>query len=1066
MPVGQGVDSSATNAGVPTAAHTSTGTRPAARRAADATWSHRCRSTNRAKATPSTPASTNGTIGSRNRQPSTTTTPSTASTRPVRPAIAAQRHGEGGHGRAAQRGRHGGHREVQPLDGQPAQLGQHRGRDEPGDAERASRRRRHRADGERPCRRRRRRRGGADHQQHGRGDQRHVPPRAPSSSPRAPRARRGRSPPRRRRRRRAATARRCGQWCGSWTWGLLVGGSPDRVGPGVPGTRDTASRDAREGVRRPRNPARVHLGPRLGSVTTTVPAPLADAVRDESALRRFLHGLPGVDQVGLERRSAVLATRSDQGGRQAAGHRHGRLDDRPDHAGGRRHARARCASLCAQARRPDPDQPDVPPVAAVCIYPDLVAVAVEAAARLRRARRGRGHGVPVRAGPRCAVKLADTALAVDAGADEIDMVIDRGRLPHRPLRAGARGDRGRQGGLRPARHLKVILETGELARLRRRAPRVLARAARGRRRDQDLHRQDLPRRHAARGAGDAAGRARLAPRHRRAAAASRRRAGSARPRTRSATSSPSTRSPARSGSRPTLFRFGASSLLGDLLRQRRTQLEGHYVERRLHRERLMDDLDLRPRARVRGAGEPAADLPPVRRRRVRRRQRRAAEDGQPGHRGGAGRGRHGGVRATSTGRWPPRAAPTSRRGARCPAPSGPSTCSGSPGSSPSGPASWPCWRRWTTASRSASRATSTCPPRRRTCSTTPAGPTSWSTPGSGPAPRPLGVVGAVIPWNFPLLMAAWKIAPALACGNTIVLKPAETTPLTALVLAEIAAEAGLPGGGAQRAARRRRRRRRAGRRTTAWPRSRSPGPPRWASRSSAGSRAPGAGSPWSWAARRPTSSTTTRRWTRRSRASSRGSSSTRATSAAPGSRLLVQESIADEFAELLRAAHHDAAGGRPAGQEHRRRRDQLPAAQLDRIVDLAAAGDAEGARRWTSPCPLPERGLFFPPTVFSGVEQTMRVAREEIFGPVLSVLTFRTPGRGRRQGQQHPVRAVRRDLDRQGRQGAVDGPADARRAWSGRTRSTASTRRAPFGGKGESGFGREGGRAGLAAYLD
>ena len=70
-------------------------------------------------------------------------------------------------------------------------------------------------------------------------------------------------------------------------------------------------------------------------------------------------------------------------------------------------------------------------------------------------------------------------------------------------------------------------------------------------------------------------------------------------------------------------------------------------------------------------------------------------------------------------------------------------------------------------------------------------------------------------------------------------------------------------------------------------------------------------------------------------------------------------------------------------------------AQLDRIVDLAAAGDAEGAQRWTSSCPLPERGLFFPPTVFSGVEQTMRVAREEIFGPVLSVLTFRTPGRGR-----------------------------------------------------------------------
>ena len=151
--------------------------------------------------------------------------------------------------------------------------------------------------------------------------------------------------------------------------------------------------------------------------------------------------------------------------------------------------------------------------------------------------------------------------------------------------------------------------------------------------------------------------------------------------------------------------------------------------------------------------------------------------------------------------------------------------------------------------------------------------------GLGPSPKPLGVVGAVIPWNFPLLMAAWKIAPALATGNTIVLKPAETTPLTALVLAEIAAEAGLPAGvlnvlpgagdiGA------------AWWPTPAWPRWRSPAPPTSGSRSSARSRAPASGSRWSSAARRPTSCTTTRRWTRPSRASSRGSSSTRATCAA------------------------------------------------------------------------------------------------------------------------------------------------------------------------------------------
>ena len=120
-----------------------------------------------------------------------------------------------------------------------------------------------------------------------------------------------------------------------------------------------------------------------------------------------------------------------------------------------------------------------------------------------------------------------------------------------------------------------------------------------------------------------------------------------------------------------------------------------------------------------------------------------------------------------------------------------------------------------------------------------------------------------------------------------------------------------------------------------------------------------------------------------------------------GSRLLVQESVADELIELLRA------GSPRCGWATRWTRTPTSArstraAQLDKIVDLAAAGDAEGARRWTSPCPLPERGLFFPPTVFSEVEQSMRVAREEIFGPVLSVLTFRTPARGHREGEQHP----------------------------------------------------------------
>ena len=183
--------------------------------------------------------------------------------------------------------------------------------------------------------------------------------------------------------------------------------------------------------------------------------------------------------------------------------------------------------------------------------------------------------------------------------------------------------------------------------------------------------------------------------------------------------------------------------------------------------------------------------------------------------------------------------------------------------------------------------------------------------GMGQAPRPLGVVGAVIPWNFPLMMAAWKIAPALACGNTVVLKPAETTPVSALVLAEIAADAGLPPGVLN--------------------------------------VLPGAGDVGAALVGHPgldkvafTGSTEVGKQIQRRLAGT-------------GRRLTLE--LGGKAANIVYA---DAA------------LDQA----VEGIVDLAAAGDAEGAIRWTSPCPLPERGLFFPPTVFSGVEPTMRVARE------------------------------------------------------------------------------------------
>ena len=334
--------------------------------------------------------------------------------------------------------------------------------------------------------------------------------------------------------------------------------------------------------------------------------------------------------------------------------------------------------------------------------------------------------------------------------------------------------------------------------------------------------------------------------------------------------------------------------------------------------------------------------------------------------------------------------------------------------------------------------------------------------GMGQAPRPLGVVGAVIPWNFPLLMAAWKIAPALACGNTVVLKPAETTPVSALVLAEIAAEAGLPPGVLN--------------------------------------VLPGAGDVGAALVGHPgldkvafTGSTEVGKQIQRRLAGTgrrltlelggKAANIVYADAAldqavegivdgiffnqghvcCAGSRLLVQESVADELAELLLARVATLRVGDPLDKN-----TDVGAInsrpQLDRIVDLAAAGDAEGAIRWTSPCPLPERGLFFPPTVFSGVEPTMRVAREEIFGPVLSVLTFRTPSEAVTKANDTPYGLSAGVWTEKGSKALWT----AQRVRAGVVWANTFNRFDPtaaFGGFGESGFGREGGRAGLEAYL-
>ncbi len=194
--------------------------------------------------------------------------------------------------------------------------------------------------------------------------------------------------------------------------------------------------------------------------TEALPAQLADVTRDESSLRRFLHGLPGVDPVGVEARAAALATRSiKKASKLAAIDLAISMVDLTTLEGADTPGKVR--ALAAKGRRPDPDQPDTPPVAALCIYPDMVATAVQALAGTSIGIASVATAFPTGRTSR-AVRLADVAVAVDAGATEVDMVIDRGAfLAGRYLSVFEDIVAVKQacGGAR----LKVILETGELA---------------------------------------------------------------------------------------------------------------------------------------------------------------------------------------------------------------------------------------------------------------------------------------------------------------------------------------------------------------------------------------------------------------------------------------------------------------------------------------------------------------------------------------------------------------------------------------------------------------------------
>jgi aldehyde dehydrogenase (NAD+) len=327
---------------------------------------------------------------------------------------------------------------------------------------------------------------------------------------------------------------------------------------------------------------------------------------------------------------------------------------------------------------------------------------------------------------------------------------------------------------------------------------------------------------------------------------------------------------------------------------------------------------------------------------------------------------------------------------------------------------------------------------------------------------PLGVAAQVIPWNFPLLMLAWKIAPALATGNTVVLKPAETTPLTALFFADVCRQADLPPGVVNIVT--------------------------------------GAGDTGRALVEHPgvdkvafTGSTEVGRQIARSVAGTRkrltlelgGKAANIVFDDAPfdqavegivngiffnqghvccaGSRLLVQESVHDEVLDALKRRMARLRVGDPLDKNTDVGAINS-AAQLDRIRTLTRAGADEGAERWSAPCELPERGYWFAPTVFTGVTQAHRIAREEIFGPVLSVLTFRTPDEAVEKANNTPYGLSAGIWSEKGSR--ILAVADRLRAgvvWANTFNRFDPA--SPFGGYKESGHGREGGRHGLEGYL-
>jgi aldehyde dehydrogenase (NAD+) len=332
----------------------------------------------------------------------------------------------------------------------------------------------------------------------------------------------------------------------------------------------------------------------------------------------------------------------------------------------------------------------------------------------------------------------------------------------------------------------------------------------------------------------------------------------------------------------------------------------------------------------------------------------------------------------------------------------------------------------------------------------------------GRVTSPVGVAAQVIPWNFPVLMAAWKIAPALATGNTVVLKPAETTPLTALLLAEVLAEADLPPGvvniitggpatGAALVAH-------AGVDKVAFTGSTEVG--KQIQRALAGS---GKALSLELGGKAANIVFEDAALDQAVEGVVNGIYFNQGHVCCAGSRLLVQESVVEQVLDKLKTRLSTLRVGDPLDKN-----TDLGAinsrAQLDKIAELVAAGVDEGGELYQPACALPERGYWFPPTILTGVTQSHRVAQEEIFGPVLSVLTFRTAEEA----------VAKANNTRYGLSAGVWTEKGSKILWmASRLRAGvvwANTYNrfdpaSPFGGFKESGFGREGGVHGLAPYV-